>query len=520
MPYNSNNNYSIPVKPGEITVGDISVGMEVSRNYQRFGLGDDPTRWESIKRKVIPVFDIVSSRKDLYSYKGSDSRLGVAYRNPTLNWRYSTSLSNVYGSLRLASKTIPNLNKLNSAHSEYDSEYTQEMYDAEYAAFYNSDIAQGTYGDAVVVVHIWDDTSTATNSTTQFSEFSKIIEARKRRLQMNSNSLLDIPADKKPYLHTVSVGFYDYNERLPQMNLEVCKALLNNEIYNQMVRGEEIEPGVYGPAVPGGLVATADRYADLGHWLIVPNAFVDELGEEYRDTGLADGFVVGVIKDVPVNAYIANELYSAAERIKRHSIMAGKLLPSDRYRCIDENGAFVDYNALLNENNSYVVSEYTTANYPWHCPTGFGIFTDQLAMLTQEPLMQTAPRSGIKHGALPSDILPNYYKITLYAIGDTNVATPIHAFNSEAFYTAPASDSLWIQHISELDIELPINTRRIEAVVEGIAWFTNLPLAENTPSEKSRNVALHSLSDGFQYSKTVAVPVIMPCKIQIDVRYA
>lgn len=497
MSLNSSNNYSYPQQAAQVnvTVPDISVNVtEKAKNYARYAIGDDPQRWESLKRKVIPLASLATSE--------------------------DPSQVEFFEHLQAEYNIHRPLNRKLWAGTDAVSPATTKM------------------GDALVVVHVvnksakngYIDRSKANHEAPPWDTW----EGGKSWRYFNANKRHNVinvahETNKTTMLHNIALSFYDYNERLPYFNMPLIYSLYHPRPTTDQWGAIPVDATIDQWDFKNKLTTHYGTLADLHQYAVVPNAFEEEFGAEYHDTGLCDGFVVGIME--------CTGGVALTERAQ-DSLKHGAYYPSDTLQGFGEvasiNGIeYIPLNITSEDNfakNPYFISNYTTAHYPYHLLYGGNaLFSNILSMETQDFLLQSGVRSSVKHGALPSDIMPNYFKMTVYDV--TNPASPVAItdLNPEQFYYSVAKDAqagntLWLQSTNELDVEIPSTVTAIDIVIEGLGWFCGLPIYNPTRVFDNETITTQTEQDRVDlmqnvFSKYPSVPVTMPMQGEVDLRY-
>lgn len=494
MSLNSSNNYSYPQQAAQVnvTVPDISVNVtEKAKNYARYAIGDDPQRWESLKRKVIPLASLATSE--------------------------DASQVEFFEHLQAEYNPHRPLNRKLWAGTDAVSPATTMS------------------GDALVVVHVINGNvktgyidRLAMQDRLEGGKSWRYFNATKRHNVIN----VAHETNKTTMLHNIALSFYDYNERLPYFNVPMIYSLYHPrpevDPYGDILVDQGIDEWDY----MNKLTTQFALLADLYKYAIVPNAFEEEFGAEYHDTGLCDGFVVGIMEctgGVPLTERAQDSLKNGAYRPSDTLQGFGEVASINGIEYIPLNITWEDSFAK----NPYFISNYTTAHYPYHLlHGGNALFSNVLSMETQDFLLQSGVRSSVKHGALPSDIMPNYFKITVYDV--TNPASPVAItdLNPEQFYYsvakgAQAGNTLWLQSTNELDVEIPSTVTAIDIVIEGLGWFCGLPIYHPTRVFDNETITTQTEQDRvdlmqkafFGSGKYPSVPVTMPMQGEVDLRY-
>lgn len=493
MSLNSSNNYSYPQQAAQVnvTVPDISVNVtEKAKNYARYAIGDDPQRWESLKRKVIPLASLATSE---------DASQVEFFEH--LQAEYHANARPLNGKLWAGTDAVSPATTMS--------------------------------GDALVVVHMLNrDARTGyidrsvSDPTWEGGKSWRYFNANKRHNVIN----VAHETNKTTMLHNIALSFYDYNERLPYFNMPMIYSLYHPrptmDQYGNIPHDSTIDEWDFA----NQLTSQYSLLAELFKYAVVPNAFEEEFGAEYHDTGLCDGFVVGIME--------CTGGVALTERTQ-DSLKNGSYHPSDTLRGFGEvasiNGIeYIPLGTTSEDNfakNPYFISNYTTAHYPYHLLNGGNaLFSNVLSMETQDFLLQGGVRSSVKHGALPSDIMPNYFKITVYDV--TNPASPVAItdLNPEQFYYSVAKDAqagntLWLQSTNELDVEIPSTVTAIDIVIEGLGWFCGLPIYNPTRVFDNETITTQTEQDRKDLMQNVflkkypSVPVTMPMQGEVDLRY-
>lgn len=488
MSLNSSNNYSYPQQAAQVnvTVPDISVNVtEKAKNYARYAIGDDPQRWESLKRKVIPLASLATSEDasqvEFFEHLQAEYNANVRPQNGKL-WAGTDAVSP----------------------------------------------ATTKRGDALVVVHVISDNAIAgyIDRSAAWDRW----EGGKSWRYFNANKRHNVinvahETNKTTMLHNIALSFYDYNERLPYFNMPLIYSLYHPRPVDGAIDEWDFK---------NQLTTEYALLADLFRYAIVPNAFEEEFGAEYHDTGLCDGFVVGIMECAS-----GLPLTGLTQDSGIYSLKDSRYRPSDTLQGFGEVASindieYIPLGTTSEDNfakNPYFISNYTTAHYPYHLLNGGNaLFSNVLSMETQDFLLQSGVRSSVKHGALPSDIMPNYFKITVYDV--TNPASPVAItdLNPEQFYysfakDAQAGNTLWLQSTNELDVEIPSTVTAIDIVIEGLGWFCGLPIYNPTRVFDNETITTQTEQDRVDLMQNVflkkypSVPVTMPMQGEVDLRY-
>ncbi len=357
-------------------------------------------------------------------------------------------------------------------------------------------------------------------------------------LTMEIYAKLDRPlGNTKAYLHGLTFVAYDYNEPLPFIDMDIlskpafifnCIDNINTTIelgdaLHQLrnigisfdeacmvnLEGRKYKWSSLSSADDDGVnVIAPENIVGNGRWLLVDSSS----GWDYKQFLIIED----AFPKVQTNSEHLKGETGKITSTFRKGIIVGMVDKS--INSIEKLELFGNNNGsgLLSYNTS---GRYTTANFP-----DFGNYrlTNAVQKSARKLLGQTAPRSAVVHGALPSDWLNNNFKLEIFCyIPNNEVPSEGQSrliWSSEGTYCGHwATDEIIHQAISSIDVKIHDSATDLIAVVSGCGWFCYTDTIGNG-EYADRQLGYTETDNGLNH--TVRTLVQMPVKVQLDVRYS
>jgi hypothetical protein len=255
------------------------------------------------------------------------------------------------------------------------------------------------------------------------------------------------------------------------------------------------------------------------------------------------------IKSISINAYDNNALLPLVNHVDMAAHLGGDFFTTavlENYFALNVNGLVIHTAQLAGMTGedmgawikSYQKSKYTTAHFPL-LDGGYSHTSEQRddELVAIEELGQSAPRSSIKGGLMPTDWYPNFFYMAIYRKGDDpDAVAPIwdtHSkgnikYNTEFYETLGVVDLSGTEHLREQDVHYPVPSSTIDidmewdgglldVYVSGPGWFHGVPqqYAAGYNPKIDEITAKLSKSTGPTYATFIHCPVTIALDVMI-----